>query len=508
MEQTWKPDKFSSDYYRFAAELWQDDRCIDREENAFVAWRPEVLAKGPALRRDGTRFLLNGRAQFLMGCQTYWGQNGSVTARSPAAFDRDFRQMRDYGLRWTRCFLPFKTEEEKRISDAIVQLAQKYGIVLYHTPNLHHTADPTELQKQQETAREIASRYRAIPGVAVDICNEPSFSASDVGLRKLFGRAGKTSGGWDDLDAAAFWRCMADAERAWARANCSAIHACDPARLASVGWSQGWGGGDTMKDPVLASLDLDFTDRHYYGPPEKLPQELKDLDLRGLRKPLILGECGAKDHPTFKAADPWGMGDDDDSYDARFLSLGHHALGLGAAAISSWHWRDPMEGAFPCGIVHPTGVPRPTALLYRAMALAFSRLKPKSVTPRVYLVLPDEARMGGRRDAIIRAFHRAADLLVSCRVDFALMPDSLLDRLPAEAKALVYPLPLNPPESVLARLRTFVAAGGFVYFSGDIGYDANRRPVSDARPAPALRRREDFGRGFALGADPCETRRG
>ena len=133
----------------------------------------------------------------------------------------------------------------------------------------------------------------------------------------------------------------------------------------SVGWSQGWGGGTVIKDPLLASLDLDFTDRHYYGPPDRLPPEIKDVDLRGLGKPLILGECGAKDHPTFAKLDPWGMGDDDAGYNARFLWLGHHALGLGAAVISSWHWRDPMEGIFPCGIVHPTGVPRPTALLYR-----------------------------------------------------------------------------------------------------------------------------------------------
>lgn len=478
VELNWKPERFASDYYPFAAELWEDGRLIDREENAFVAWTPALLAKGPSLRKDGTRFLVNGRPQFLMGSQTYWGQNKSVTARSPAAFDRDFHQMYDCGLLWTRLFLPFQTEEDKRISDAVVQLAQKHGLVLYHTPNLHHTADPAELAKQQETSREIAVRYRDVPGLAIDICNEPSFKANDPALGKRFGRAGKTTGPWNDLDVAAFWRCMADAERAWEQANCSAIHAGHAHRLASVGWSQGWAGGASMKDPLLASLDLDFTDRHYYGPPAKLAAELKDVDLRGLGKPLILGECGAKDHPTFKAADPWGMGDDDDSYDARFLYLGHHALGLGAAVISSWHWRDPIEGIFPCGIVHPTGVPRPTALAYRAMALAFAPLKPTSVTPAVCLVLPDEARMGGQRDAVIRAIHRASDLLVACRVDFTLLPDSQLDRLPKATKAVVYPMPLNPSDEVLDRLKAYVSAGGRLYLAGDIGYDAARKPTS------------------------------
>lgn len=481
IELTWKPERFASDYYSFAAELWEEGRLVDREENAFVAWTPAVLAKGPSFRKDGTRFLVNGRPQFLMGCQTYWGQNGSVTARSPAAFDRDFRQMRDHGLLWTRLFLPFKTEEDKRISDAVVQLAQKHGLILYHTPNLCHTADPAELALQQKTAQEIAVRYRGVPGLAVDICNEPSFKSDDPALVKRFGRAGKTTGDWNDLEAASFWRCMADVERAWEQANCSAIHAGDAARLASVGWSQGWGGGPVMKDPMLASLDLDFTDRHYYGRPVNLAAELKDVDLRGLGKPLILGECGAKDHPTFKVADPWGMGDDDESYDARFLYLAHHALGLGAAAVSSWHWRDPMEGIFPCGIVHPTGVPRPTALAWRAMAMAFAPLKPKSTTPSVVLVLSDEARMGGRRDTAFRAFHRAGDLLVACRVDFGLLPDSMLGAVPQETKALVYPLPLNPSDEVVKRLETFVDAGGRLYLAGDIGYDASRRPTSPER---------------------------
>ena len=115
------------------------------------------------------------------------------------------------------------------------------------------------------------------------------------------------------------------------------------------------------------------------------------------------------------------------------------------------------------------------------MALAFGRLKPASVTPKVYMVLSDEARMSGGRDAAIREFHRAAELLVSCRVDFALMPDSLLDRLPKQAKALVYPAPVNPSDTVLARLQTFVDGGGFLYLSGDIGYDVRRRPTSGER---------------------------
>ena len=140
-----------------------------------------------------------------------------------------------------------------------------------------------------------------------------------------------------------------------------------------------------------------------------------------------------------------------------------------------------MEGIFPCGLVHQTGVPRPTALLYRAMALAFSRLRPAGTVPQVYLLLPDEARLGGRRGEVIRAFHRAAAILVSCRVDFAVLPDSVLGSLPASAKAIVYPMPVNPADAILDRLTAFAEAGGMLYLSGDIGYDAQRKATDGQR---------------------------
>lgn len=481
VQSPWPVPVGAPDLVHVTADLCAGERILDREANGFVVWTPAVLAAGPKLSRDGTRLRIAGRPQFLMGSQTYWGQNGSVTARSPLAFDRDYRQMRDHGLTWTRCFVPFKTEEDKRISDAMVQLAQKHGLIFYHTPNLHNTADPAELAQQAAVAREIAERYREVPGLAIDICNEPVFRADDAGLAKRLGGPVRSTGPWEDLAVAAGWRGMAEAQRAWAAGNREAVRGADPARLVSVGWSQGWAGGGSMKDPILASLDLDFTDRHYYGNPAGLPPELKDLDLRLLGKPLTLGECGAKDHPTFKAVDPWHMGDDHEAYDRRFLSLGHHAFGLGAAAMSSWHWRDPMEGVFPCGLTHQTGAPRPTAAVYRAMALAFGRLRPANASPPVCLLLPDAGRMSGQRETMIRACHRAAELLVASRVDFGLLPDSACEDLPATVKAVIYPLPLDPADTVVTWLERFARGGGAVLISGDLSYDAQRQPTQRAR---------------------------
>ena len=124
---------------------------------------------------------LDGASRFFAGAQTFWGQHASVTARSPRRFRDDFRQMRAFGMRWTRCFLPCRTEAELRDSDAIVQLAQKYGLVLYHTPNLANTPSRAELDEEIARMKQICTRYRDVPGFVVDICNEPSLKMATPG---------------------------------------------------------------------------------------------------------------------------------------------------------------------------------------------------------------------------------------------------------------------------------------------------------------------------------------
>ena len=342
---------------------------IDREPGAFVVWSPSVIAAGPKLTQAGSRFALDGRPGFWMGAQTYWGQTRPTVARSPMSFNRDFRQMRAMGLRFTRLFLPWTCEEDKRISDACVQLAQKHGIVIYHTQqSIDPMAEGEAFARQTAHFREIAVRYRDVPGFMVDIRNEPVM---------------KLPPSWDSAKRMRHWLTSC---RAAAREG-------RPDVLVSVGWSQGWAGGTVSKDPAWCTLDLDFTDRHYYGPPDRMFRDLKDVDMRALGKPLTMPECGAKCHPTFVKEDPWHHGDTDETYTARFRNLVSHAFGLGATALLSWHWRDPMEGLFPCGMVHATGVPRPTAALFSRMARTFGKLRLAENPPDVVIRLREEPRM-------------------------------------------------------------------------------------------------------------------
>lgn len=492
---------------RFSFTAAVEGKPIDREANAVVVWQDGTASGAgrgtlaPVTRR-GPYFAFGSRPMFVLGSQTYWGQNGSVTARSPLAFERDFAMMQDYGMHFSRLFVPFKTDSDMRQSDAMVQLAQQHRILFYHTPNLPNTTTPEQLAEETAIAGRIGERYRDVPWLTVDICNEPTVAVSDEKLGPAFNEYLRTlypttealraawgvndvelgqvklqplSDRWDDLRSYDTHRFMTLVQQRWADANRAAIRQADPERLVSVGEMQGTGDAHTVWDPPICHANLDFTDRHYYGPTSAFPAQLKDIDQRVLGKPMLQGECGAKDHPTYAAADPWGMGDDDERYNHRFAYLVHHAFGLGATALSSWHWRDPIEGIFPCGQVRSDRVPRPSASVMRSMAFTFGRLRPVFEVPQVVLVVPETHRLGGSRVMVTNAIHRAEEVLMGCHVDFGMISEGRLSELPAQVKTLVYPVPYCPPDEVVTALRAFVERGGALYFSGDISYDPQRK---------------------------------
>ncbi|MBR5079804.1 MAG: hypothetical protein IKX30_13790 [Victivallales bacterium] len=474
VEASWKVPQDAPNYIYVKAELLDGDRVVDAETTSVVIWDEAVQAKGVRVKQEGTRLTIGGESRFFMGNQTYWGQNGSVTARSPMHFDQDFKTMREHGLRWSRCFMPFGSEFDKRVSDAVVQLAQKHSIVLYHTPNLGNTADKATLERQKATMAEIAERYKHAPGLAIDICNEQTVKFTSQDYKDMLGQEPKTQGEWNDPDVYKTYQTATKLQRNWAANGAAGAHSVRPEAPVSAGWMQGWGGGNTAMEPLVASLDLDFTDRHYYGNPVNMMPQIKDVDLRVLGKPLLVGECGAKNHPTFKAYDPWGNGDDDESYDYRFRYLVSHAFGMGCTALLSWHWRDPMEGIFPCGLVHSTWVPRPTAALYKRMAETFGKLELVDNPPDTVLLLGDYLRHTALRQQVINAEHRASQTLMWLGANFSVLPDSELGKLPETVKVLIYPVPYVVSDEVFDALKAFVNRGGMLWVSGDISIEKPR----------------------------------
>lgn len=375
------PAGFSDDLVSLTAELTADGELVDREEDAFVVWQKRTIAGGPKLGADGTLLTIDGHRRFAIGCQTHWAQFEPYTARSPKEMAADFRMMLAFGFRWARLFLRWDSEFCRRISDAAVALTQKYGLVIYHTQQwMDARATGEALARQNAVFADIAARYRDVPGFAIDICNEPRLDRTEPSPAAV------------------------EQEKHWVDSNYAAAKRGRPGVLLAVGHSQGWCGGTATKDPAIGILDVPFTDRHYYGNPDGMFQDLKDVDQRAIGKPLVLAECGAKCHPTFAACNMDGVGDTEDVYEARFKCYAAHAFGLGCSAMLAWMWRDPMEGVFPCGIVHQTRVPRQAAKTLARMAQVFGRFELVGNPPDVVVKLAEAPRMKreGRREYLDR----------------------------------------------------------------------------------------------------------
>ncbi len=498
LETSWTPPTNPDDIYFIRTTLLDGIAELDREDNAVIIWNDAVAKAGLPIKMEDTYFKLGGKPTFLMGNQNWWGQMGSVSARSPLKMLQDYSTMQDNGLHFSRCFLPWGDERAKRTSDAWVYLAQRHKIVLFHTPNLFNSMDNDEQAKQEKWAREIGERYRKVPGLVVDISNEPYFVidnndqqrarfneylkakyGTDAALKAAWPLSppekpmpnvpsNPPSDTWGDMRAFDVLNFAMDRQGEWARKLREQFKAGAPDMPISVGFMQGFGWRGSDWDPINNSLDQDFTDRHYYGDLSVLPAEIKEIDQRWMGKPLTIGECGAKCHPSF---DNGNMGEDPETFARRFLWMGHHTFGMGGAFMASWHWRDPMEGIFPCGLVRSDFVPRLARSTMRNMAILFSCMHPKYDPPTVFVLEPDLNRTGARRDVVIRGVRRSIDLLIGLRVNFGVISERSLPKLPDSAQVIVYPIPYAMSDATFEALQGFVSRGGKLYVSGDISYD-------------------------------------
>ncbi len=500
VEVKWRVPNQGSDWCTLAAVLSsrEDPGFRDREMNGFVIWRDELLARGPKPTIKDTYFYQDGVPKYLVGCQNWWGTNGSISQRRTIDWERDFRMMQDLGLHVSRCFLPWQTEEQKRASDAWVYLAQKHNIVLFHTPNFTGTADPKVLAEEMTAAKEIAERYKNVPGLIVDTCNETGVRAEDdPGQRAAFNAYLKSRYGTDDRLRAAWaddppekpmpdvpfrwpaqkWHSLRARDVArfaigglttWADDTRGAFHSVRPDLAVTPGWGQGFGWGAQLFDAPLATHNQDFTDQHYYGALPDFALSLKPLDRRWEGKPWSVGECGAREHPSFPD------GETEEQYNLRFLYLQHHAFGMGMAFTESWHWRDPMAGIFPFGKIYSDFSLREAALIERNHSLLFSHLHPKYEPTGVFLLLPDSHRLGGENGVPVRALETAIDTLLGLHVHFECLCEADLAKLPTTAKTLIWPTPYCPSDETFARVVDFATTGGNLMVTGDVGYDEDR----------------------------------
>jgi len=519
----WCPDSgFDRDFYKVTARLMDGDRPMDEMRTGFVIWDDETVRSGPRVKLRDNYFTIDGRSEFLTGTNTT-GMVWYCDSENPRIWDRDFAKMRDHGLRLLRIlhFSSFaargyegiakhnsadlaKRPSEKLIrqTDALVQLAQKHGIVLWLTLHdwLPVDVSDEELDAQRDWNRFWTDRYKNIPGIIYDVQNEPwirlekrkqTWPAFNDYLKKKYGNidrlrriwrlddASKGFGDFEPVFRKAPWNDVRDLDvhlfkfdllDRWAKANAEGVFAGDPDTLLTVGYLSNM----APADKILGVEHTSFSNMHWYGPVDAFPLEFKLIDRRFAGKTFSLGEFGAQEAHGARShgKDYQHAGESVE----RYLATVHYVLGLGGSFAADWCWKDYNDCIFPWGLNHSQDlVSKDNLLAFRAMNLLFQRFEPKYNPPELYLLVPDSHRLGSNFKEVHDALHHCVQLLLQRHVPFNVINEFDLDQLPESAKAIIYPVPYCPSDETFDRVVKFIEAGGRLYFSGDIAYDDIRQ---------------------------------
>lgn len=519
----WQPGPTAEDLLRADAVALVDERPVDERSCWLCVEQPAVVARGRALAFRGNYFESAGRPLFLTGTNQT-GLMWHTPREHPATWDLDFQQMEDRGLMVWRVlhFSPFAARgpagkgldplllgqepplKLQRQTDAIVQLAQKHGVVLFIAC---HDWIPLSLTDEQLAAQRAwnrfwSSRYRQVPGLIWDLQNEPTvdwdLAHPPAHVLKLWSAfqaergyqlAGPPRPGtaWSDLGGVAYEQFRGWLLDRWIRENVAGLKEGNPAALATVGYLQ----MRAPADKVGSARLLDFSNTHSYDGSRQFATSLRFADRRAIGKGLTLGEFGARFFHGLRVNGGDGEAGDQDR--RLFNTTVGLTLGSGGAMALNWCWRGMDDVVFPWELLRSDRVPRPSAVDFRALTLAFRGLEPVYEPPAVYLLLPDSHRLGPRFNELDAALARSVDALTTLGRPFALLGED--DPLPPAAKVVLWPLPYCPSDATFERVARWVEAGGRLYFSGDLGFDLQRHYTRGARLAR-------LGLPPALGRDP------
>jgi hypothetical protein len=531
VEVTWPPGRFNRDFYRVRAVLTLPYHT-DELESAFCVWNETVVRGGPKLSLRDNYFRIGGRPTFLTGTNQT-GRMWLSEYENPLVWRDDFAGMRDNGLVIWRVLHfsavmhrndPMALAEEIprkviRQTDAIVQLAQKYGVVLFLT--LHDWMIP-ELTEEQLAAQAKwngfwANRYKDVPGIMYDIQNEPSLGIPEAphvvdewkrfitqrhgsveAAARLYGLAAAdpsvlkphaAGSSWDDLKAVDTERFRVHMLNRWIKANTDAVRQVAPNALVTVGFLQGM----RPADKVLGADHLDFANMHSYTNLRDFARDFKILDRRAIGKTFSLGEFGTREAHDARVGG--ATGDRPDESIRRFMVTNHYVLGLGGLFTASWDWRDMPNCVFPWGLTRSDHLPKPVLRAYRNFTLMTRFIPPRYEPPRVWLILPDAFRLGPRWAQVQGALDQTIDVLLGLRIGFGVLrekdvadgalskPLNARDAAGGAGAVLIWPMPYCPDDATFAAVKQAVERGGTLYLSGPILFDEQRRPTKANRLA-------------------------
>jgi len=520
----WSPTKFSDSLYRVVATIEFNGRTVDEYDSGFCVWDEKAIRAGVPFEYRDNYFHFGGRPTYVHAVKTAGYYFHNLPYENPWRWDSQFRRMRDLGVDQFEpihvvAFLGGGKEErlenpdEKvlRKVDALAILGQKHrvcfklGMVDWVNAADH---DEDALRAQASWARLLGERYRDFPCFAWDLEGDIPFDIKptettrqlwneflstrhgcDEALREAWGSRASdkklgelpapdpgdfyyTHRDWDDASEHDLWLFKNFLFTRWAANSVGAFKEKDPHHpIGAEFWA--------FTDVPAGAKAFDFATQYQYGAIENLPWWSKIYDMRVLGKSLGINEFGVVHGPRWQGY--WNAEDNDGAVDY-FNITDTFLYALHGSVNMIWVWKDAEANGCNFGACYPhTNLPKDWMRVYRNRSFLFRLLAPKDSTPEVYYVLPDSHRFGSDYFRKYIMLGRGVDALLRQNVEFGIIAESDLERLPEAARFLVYPMPFCPSDEAYRRIVRFVVRGGTLYFSGDISYDPSRRRNREER---------------------------
>ncbi|NOY80758.1 MAG: hypothetical protein GXP31_07110 [Kiritimatiellaeota bacterium] len=527
LEQTVRLPDHETGLYRVVAELTVSDESetADRVETGFVTLTGlETPNRSPLDVRDNY-LRLGGRPLFLFGSDNYANVYLSST-ESPLWWAREHRASRDFGFELYENLQYSNpdhrmTERDWRRFRAMTWLTQHYGLVFMPGMLIGHNVavSDAEIAVQARQCTQYARQLSAAPRLLWYINGDYRLQhddrdalrnkwnrflqqryGTDEALRRAWAPAvpdnplgqldfpPKRSHDWTDVPAVDLTRFHVRLVTEWNRTHVAAVRKIDRLHpITSEYYSTPFNGID-----LRLSVDgQDLSNIGFFDRPgrdlEVLPLRLRWNDLRTRGKSVGLGEYGVKTHPAW-APENGGTGyhiqRTEQEAKELFMTVALGSFGMGASRVQNWCLRDANQRVFPWGVFYPGPlVPKDVAYTHRNLSLLLRLFSPRYRPPAVTVLLCDNMRFGNRGDLGIDAGYHAFEALFGLHVDFNVLGDSFLSKLPESTRTIIYPAALCPGDAAFDLLKEWVARGGRLLVTGDFGYDENRRHTRAKRLA-------------------------
>ena len=439
VSSTWSPGAFNTDLYRIRVTARLDGALIDALEGGFAAWQPQVLARGPRVEFVDNYFRFDGVPRYTVGARDSGLHLPGQPDENPLGWDRQYRRMRDYGMRvtspihidWTIPGLGWGRldgehpvpEQILRRLDAQVLLAQKHGLV--YAPGIFFAYEQQAMHNPAASAaicRALGERYRDVPGIM--------FYLSDDTLKHT-----------------------PEAYNAWVKICVDAFSSSGRAYLVTTefGFRQDW--PDALRHGCrYLSFNAGSCFQRAVGDPvyDRL------VDMRPAGKSFTYGEF-VRRIPAGTAEDFYG-----------YLAPPHLNFGMGYAMALNWKWHTGWHAIWPSDVIFPDNtVPKAHLPAFRNEAQFFRQFRPVYRAPGLMVVMPSVTWLANT-EGLTRYLVDFLRRLMELRADFACVDDTDLQLVTPATRALVFPMAMELADESYDRLRDLVASGAWLFATGDI----------------------------------------